>query len=1335
MPFLTIFAMFAKQSPGSLVEMKRSPWAVFLFLASTASLFAADVTPQVQRLGNPSLTRYPGTNAYPRTVWDLKLWQNKIYIGSGDSAANAGPVNVWAYDLGTKQFNSEALLSQEQIATFPVCGTTLCIPNHDPGGGGLSGEWYRLDPGGWRAFNTMMNFGISVIHNYDMMQYGSLLVAGLGSERGLDVVLSPDNGQTWTRVNQGYPNSGGLNCWGSRVYTVFQQGSDLYATTVVPTDLLQPANGCGVHEYTNGQFPHRSDLRFGTLFPGINQATLDSLGKHYALLRSEVIYNGRVVYIGGTEFDDHSIMPFGAYHAKFDQSPPSVQAIPLPAGALPFDLLVANNALYLLIGTHTGSSTWAGGSWRMAVYTTTDLQNWSELFYWNTGTAGFARSLELDGNGNFYFGMGCGMPVGSLLYTRYQDRPATNTFSNDSGDILMVPKSAYSGAPGNPPIVSGGSATGQVGLPFSYQISATQNPTSYNATGLPSGLSVNTSNGQISGTPTTATSGAVSVTLQATNAFGTDTATLLLTIQPAPGNPPNITSPATATGQVGTAFNYQITATNSPTSFNASPLPAGLSINTSNGRITGTPTTATSGPLSVTLRATNAFGTDTATLALTIQGNPPNITSPATASGQVGTAFSYQITATNSPSSFAATGLPAGLSINTVSGLISGTPSVSGSFSVMLQATNPHGSDSQTLSLTIQPAGAAPVITSALSATGQVTIAFSYQITATNSPTSYSVTGLPAGLSLNTTTGLISGTPNATGSFSVTLRATNIHGTGTATLALTIQSAPGNPPVIGGTLTATGQVGTAFSYHISATNSPTSYTASPLPAGLSMNGTSGLISGTPTAATSGALSVNLSATNAFGSDTAILSLTIQPVPGNPPAITSALNASGQVGVAFSYQITATNSPTSYSATGLPAGLSINTANGLISGTPTSATVGSISVTLRATNAHGTGTATLALSIAAAAGNPPVITSALTASGQAGSVFTYQITATNSPTSFTAAPLPGGLTLNTATGRITGTPMAPTTGAVSVTLRAKNANGTGSAVLALTILPAPGNPPVINSPATANGQMGVPFSYQITATNSPSSFDATLLPSGIYLNTTTGLITGTPNFLTVGTHMVQISATNMSGTTTRTIQFTLAPVNLPTPTLTIPSQMPVNSVIQVTYPPGYAVARFQWTFTPDAGPSSSGLAGAPAARAPVSHFTLTPVAQLASLALLPGGYTVSVTAMDPWNNVSGSASAITTLVAAQLGTARLFPNPWRQDRHATNRITFTDLTTDTRIQIFTVSGHQVRDLGRHNGTVNWDLKNESGDTVGSGIYLFLLTNSDGQTQRGKLAIIR
>ena len=87
--------------------------------------------------------------------------------------------------------------------------------------------------------------------------------------------------------------------------------------------------------------------------------------------------------------------------------------------------------------------------------------------------------------------------------------------------------------------------------------------------------------------------------------------------------PPVITSPLTASGTVGAAFTYTITATNAPTSFGAVNLPANLTLDTATGIITGTPTVA--GNTNVTVTATNAGGTDVKTLVLTVTSLSPFI--------------------------------------------------------------------------------------------------------------------------------------------------------------------------------------------------------------------------------------------------------------------------------------------------------------------------------------------------------------------------------------------------------------------------------------------------------------------------------------------------------------------------------------------------------------------------------------------------------------------------------------------------------------------------------------------------------------------------------------
>ena len=137
------------------------------------------------------------------------------------------------------------------------------------------------------------------------------------------------------------------------------------------------------------------------------------------------------------------------------------------------------------------------------------------------------------------------------------------------------------------------------------------------------------------------------------------------------------------------------------------------------------------------------------------------------------------------PTSFNATNLPAGLTVNTTTGLISGKPTTAGTKSALISAKNVAGAGAEYVAITIA-AQTAPVITSAKTATGEAGTVFKYQITATETPTGYTATGLPAGLTVSATTGLISGTPKAAGTSTVTITASNAVGKGTETLTVTI---------------------------------------------------------------------------------------------------------------------------------------------------------------------------------------------------------------------------------------------------------------------------------------------------------------------------------------------------------------------------------------------------------------------------------------------------------------------------------------------------------------------------------------------------------------------
>jgi uncharacterized protein YycO len=696
---------------------------------------------------------------------------------------------------------------------------------------------------------------------------------------------------------------------------------------------------------------------------------------------------------------------------------------------------------------------------------------------------------------------------------------------------------------------------------------------------LPAGLTLN-ADGTLSGTPTA--NGTAEFSLRAS--YKTKTGEQVyeivvgrIVIGVASGTPPQAI--------VGQAYSYDLkpllTVTGDPAyagagagvswSIVSNSLPAGITLRT-DGTISGTPTAGGTGTIVARATYRNAAGEQAfEVVSLAIKVGLAASTPPQAIVGQNYNFDLKALLSVTGDGAYSGSGvtwtalsdnLPAGISLR-ADGTIAGMPTAAGTGFITVRASYRGENDEQayevvTLAINVVLGAATPP---------QAIVGQSYVYDLKNSLTvtgdnAYNGSGvtwtvvsntLPAGLTLRAN-GTIAGTPTAAGAGAVTARATyrNVSGQQVyqvVTLDITVALAAAAPPQA--------IVGQAYSYnlkpHLSVSGDPAysgagvtwTATSNTLPAGLQLLA-DGTISGTPTAAGTGSITARATYRGVNGDRTyqvVSLNITVSLAAGSAPQ--------GIVGQAYAYDIKPllsvsgdsgyTGSGVTWSAVSstLPAGLSLQ-ANGTITGTPTAA--GSGSVTVRASYRGNNGqqtyqVVTINIVISLAAGTPP--------QGIAGQAYSYDLkpllNVSGDPAysgagvtwSVVSGSLPAGLSLQ-ANGTITGTPTAAGTGIITARAAYRGNSGQQAyqvVTLAITVSLSAATPP--------QAIVGQAYSYDLKPRLSVSGDGAYngsgvtwaavagSLPAGLALQSN-GVISGTPTAGGTGTITARATYRGVNG---------------------------------------------------------------------------------------------------------------------------------------------------------------------------------------------------------------
>ena len=380
---------------------------VFVLLVSCKALQSTTKSSSVIELGNPLAS--DGKTGRALNIWDLQAFNHKIYLAGGSTVENAGPINVWAYNPATEQFNREYTVNEEAIERFRVFDNELYIPASDSRGADHSKFYRQNKDGQWQKYSSS---DVLLAHVRDLIKTDSGNILLVGNSREPEALDSPS-----TAIF----DSNGLNFRGAGIeklpvingipilfynwfFSVFSYQENIYAATAFLKNKIDYEGVVARYNSSKQEFEPDNSLSNVDFIPiDVNRDVDRPIINR---LWNTIEYKGSLVYavrsssiVPASSKQDY-LNSIGIFFKKSLRSPPE-KAVFLDPEAVGEDLLVDDGELYALANKQELRDQYTVYVYKTNLSSIND--NWQEVLSFSSDTR--ARSFEtLDQN--FYFGLG-----------------------------------------------------------------------------------------------------------------------------------------------------------------------------------------------------------------------------------------------------------------------------------------------------------------------------------------------------------------------------------------------------------------------------------------------------------------------------------------------------------------------------------------------------------------------------------------------------------------------------------------------------------------------------------------------------------------------------------------------------------------------------------------------------------------------------------------------------------------------------------------------------------------------------------------------------------------